>query len=170
MEDQKLSSNFMLHEAERSATAARNGIDNSLPVELLLSAKILAERVCEPIRAEFGSFSPTSWYRSPELEFLICQQGFLHWARISEKDPNELKVWKEYLGRKSHPKAEAVDVKIPGITNPDLFDWCERNLEFDQLILEFYTPGKPHSGWVHISYSLSGNRGEVLKRTAGSYT
>ena len=39
----------------------------------------------------------------------------------------------------------------------------ENNLDFDQLILEFYTPGDPRSGWIHISYNEDGkNRKSVL--------
>ena len=26
------------------------------------------------------------------------------------------------------------------------------NCETDQLLLEFYTPGEPNSGWIHASY------------------
>jgi len=30
---------------------------------------------------------------------------------------------------------------------------CEKaNCETDQLILEYYTPGEPNSGWIHASY------------------
>ena len=37
------------------------------------------------------------------------------------------------------------------------------NLEFDQLILEFYQQGKPSSGWVHCSYKTDGNnRGKIM--------
>ena len=36
------------------------------------------------------------------------------------------------------------------------------NLEFDQLILEFYRKGDPKSGWVHVSYNEANNRKEVL--------
>ena len=36
------------------------------------------------------------------------------------------------------------------------------NLDFDQLILEFYTPGIPDSGWVHVSYKTEGNRQSIL--------
>ena len=38
----------------------------------------------------------------------------------------------------------------------------EENTDFDQLILEFYTPGEPNSGWVHVSYIESGNRKQSL--------
>ena len=32
-------------------------------------------------------------------------------------------------------------------------EWITKNLDFDQLILEFYVPDDPSSGWVHVSYS-----------------
>jgi hypothetical protein len=41
-----------------------------------------------------------------------------------------------------------------GTDNAELADWIYSNLEFDQLILEFYTPGEPNSGWIHCSYTL----------------
>ena len=44
----------------------------------------------------------------------------------------------------------------------DVAKWIEENLEFDQLILEFYTPGIPDSGWVHVSYNSEENRKSVL--------
>ena len=31
-----------------------------------------------------------------------------------------------------------------------------------KLILEFYTPGVPDSGWVHVSYKTEGNRKSIL--------
>ena len=40
--------------------------------------------------------------------------------------------------------------------------WISENCDFDQLILEFYTPGVPDSGWVHVSYKSVGNRKSVL--------
>ena len=37
------------------------------------------------------------------------------------------------------------------------------NLEFDQLISEFYTDQHPDSGWVHCSYKVDGkNRKQCL--------
>ncbi len=50
-----------------------------------------------------------------------------------------------------HCKGEAVDIECPGVAN-----------YFDQLILEFYTPGIPDSGWVHVSYVGANNRANVL--------
>jgi hypothetical protein len=33
------------------------------------------------------------------------------------------------------------------------------------LILEFYTPGVPDSGWVHVSYVAEDNKKQVLTAT-----
>jgi zinc D-Ala-D-Ala carboxypeptidase len=41
-------------------------------------------------------------------------------------------------------------------------EWIQNNLEYDQLILEFYTLGIPDSGWVHVSYIPEGNRKQSL--------
>jgi hypothetical protein len=61
-----------------------------------------------------------------------------------------------------HCKGEAVDIECPGTGNYDVAKWIEETLEFDQLILEFYTPGIPDSGWVHVSYKSEGNRKQSL--------
>jgi zinc D-Ala-D-Ala carboxypeptidase len=39
------------------------------------------------------------------------------------------------------------------------------NLNFRQVILEFYTPGIPDSGWVHVSYNPSDNKKQALTAT-----
>jgi hypothetical protein len=49
----------------------------------------------------------------------------------------------------------------------DLARWIEQTLDFDQLILECYTPGEPESGWVYCSYRSAGvNKKESLTYTA----
>ena len=49
-------------------------------------------------------------------------------------------------------KAEAADFECLGVDNAEVADWVHMNCETDQLILEFYTPGEPNSGWIHASY------------------
>ena len=51
-----------------------------------------------------------------------------------------------------HARAEAADFECPGVDNAELADWIHKNLPYDQLILEFYTPGEPNSGWIHCSW------------------
>jgi hypothetical protein len=61
-----------------------------------------------------------------------------------------------------HAKAEAADFEVVGTDNAELFDWIKNNLEPDQLILEFYTPGEPNSGWIHCSWIPEGRRASFL--------
>ena len=66
------------------------------------------------------------------------------------------------------PPCEMVEIstpEIPGVANSDLAKWIEKNTDFDQVILEFYTPGVPDSGWVHVTYNIAGNRGKSLTAT-----
>ena len=53
---------------------------------------------------------------------------------------------------KENLKNQFINIEIPGISNKELAEWIEDNLEFDQCILEFYNGIDPSSGWVHVSY------------------
>jgi zinc D-Ala-D-Ala carboxypeptidase len=48
------------------------------------------------------------------------------------------------------------------VDNKELAEWIRDNLEFDQLILEFYRDGEPDSGWVHVSWNGDENRNQSL--------
>ena len=67
-----------------------------------------------------------------------------------------------------HMSGEAADIVLPGVTRFALAQWIEQSLDFDQLILERYTPGNPNSGWVHCSYRWTGNRKQSLTLPPGS--
>ena len=62
----------------------------------------------------------------------------------------------------SMPSAEAADFEVMGTDNAELADWINKNLDYDQLILEFYTPGEPNSGWIHCSYTPDQPRKQFL--------
>lgn len=58
-----------------------------------------------------------------------------------------------------HNKGQAVDVSFPGLSRAQLYDRVlevQKLIPYDQLILEYQTPGG--NGWIHISYNISGNR------------
>jgi len=136
----RLSKNFTMAEFTKSQTAERKGIDNTPQGEHLDAAKALFENVVQPVRDEFGVTVINSGYRSPELNEAVGGSS-----------------------RSQHCKGEAADIECPGTANADLARWIVDNLEFDQLILEFYTPGIPDSGWVHVSYKADGdNRRSIL--------
>ena len=126
-----LSANFTLKELTRSDTATRLGLDNNPNNEALENLKLLCEKVLQPVRDHFGkSVTVNSGYRSPESNAAVGG------SRTSD-----------------HCKGQACDLEIDGIPNPELAQWIMDNLEYTQLILEFYTPGgDPNAGWVHVSY------------------
>ena len=125
-----LSRNFTLSELIKSDTAIRRGIKNNPNAEQIEKLKALCENILQPVRDHFGRVKITSGYRSPEL----C-------AAIGSSVNSQ------------HAKAEAADFECLGTDNAELADWIYANLDFDQLILEFYTPGEPNSGWIHCSYT-----------------
>ena len=125
----KLTPNFSLQELTKSDTAIRRGIDNEPNADQIDKLKRLCEKVLQPVRDHFGRVKVTSGYRSPELCVAIGSSL-----------------------NSQHAKAEAVDFECVGVDNAEVADWVHKNLETDQLILEFYTPGEPNSGWIHCSW------------------
>jgi uncharacterized protein YcbK (DUF882 family) len=124
-----LSRNFTLSELIKSDTAIRRGINNNPNAEQIEKLKALCENILQPVRDHFGRVKVTSGFRSPELCTAIGSSV-----------------------NSQHAKAEAADFEVIGTDNAELFDWIKNNLSPDQLILEFYTPGEPNSGWIHASW------------------
>ncbi len=135
----KLSPNFTLQEFTKSQTALRLGIDNTPEEDHLVAAQSLFLMVVQPIRDHFGPTVLNSGYRGPALNEAVGGSA-----------------------TSQHCKGEAVDLEVPGVPNAEVAEWIRDNLDFDQLILEFYTPGIPDSGWVHVSYKNEGNRKSIL--------
>ena len=135
----KLSKNFTLTEFEKSQTAIRQGLDNSMPEEHLENAKALCENVLQKVRDHFGPVIINSGYRGEALNKAVGGSS-----------------------KSQHCKGQAADIEIHSVSNYDLAKWIEKNTDFDQVILEFYTPGIPDSGWVHVTYNIEGNRGKSL--------
>ena len=70
-----------------------------------------------------------------------------------------------------HAKGQAVDLEIFGVPNIKTAYWLQNNVDFDQLIMEYYDPNDPAGGWVHISYHESdSNRKQVLTFDGKKYT
>ena len=135
-----LTRNFTLSELTKSDTAIRKGIDNNPNADQIEKLKALCENILQPVRDHFGRVKVTSGFRSVELCLAIGSSQ-----------------------NSQHAKAEAADFECVGVDNVELFDWIKNNLEPDQLILEFYTPGEPNSGWIHCSYSRNSNRQQWLR-------
>jgi hypothetical protein len=125
-----LSANFSVKELTRSDTAIRLGIDNSPGPEELENLKLLCEKVLQPVRDHFGkSVTVNSGFRNAATN--VATGG----SKTSD-----------------HVKGQACDIEIDGVPNAELAQWIMDNLDYTQLILEFYTQGQPNSGWVHVSY------------------
>ena len=137
----KLTANFSLLELTKSQTAERKGIDNTPSPEHQENLKLLCESVLQPVRDHFEQVvSVSSGYRSPEL----C-------TAIGSKITSQ------------HAKGQAADFEIFGVSNKELADYINENLEYDQLILEYWKESDPNSGWVHCSYSAGNKRKQYLR-------
>lgn len=135
-----LSKSFTLNELTKSQEALRLGIDNTPNEEQILNLKILCEKILQPVRDFYGMpVSISSGFRSPEL----CNA-------IGSSSTSQ------------HTRGEAADFEIFSIANKTLAEFIVSNLDFDQCILEFWTPSDPNSGWIHCSYNDSGNRKSYL--------
>ena len=159
----QLSTHFSVADLQRSATAARNNIDNTAPQDVIAQAKGVAQNVLEKLCAEFGAQNIVinSWFRCEALERNICQSAYVAWCRKRGMQVNEAS-WKQYFASKQHPKGNAVDLEVKGVSNSALFDWIRANLEYDQLILEFHKASIPDSGWVHVSWTSGVNRKQAF--------
>jgi len=146
----QLSKHFTLEEMEKSQTATRRNIKNKAGSGEIKNLGDLCYEVLEPVRAKFDKpVTITSGYRSPELS--------------------------EAIGSKAtsqHCSGEAVDFEIAGISNLQVALWIQNNVDFDQLILEFWKEEDkdPNSGWIHVSYKDGSNRKQVLTFDGKSYT
>ena len=137
----KLSENFSLLELTKSQTAERKGIDNTPSPTHQDNLKSLCRHVLQPIRDHFSRVvSVSSGYRSEAL----C-------IAIGSKTTSQ------------HAKGEAADFEIFGLSNKELADWINENLDYDQLILEYWKKEDPNAGWVHCSYDVSVNRKQYLR-------
>ena len=144
----KLSGHFSLAELTKSQTATRKGIDNKPTLDHIENLTELCTQVLEPTRRNFGKpMVISSGYRSEES----CE------AIGSSKNSQ-------------HAKGEAADFEMFGVDNKELAKYIKNNLVFDQLILEFYNPDDPSSGWVHCSYSKEENRKQSLLYNGKDYT
>lgn len=135
----KLSENFTLDEFLVSQTASRDGIDNIPSPEVVENLRNLVINILQPLRNKFGPMSISSGFRCPKLNTAIG-------GAVNSQ----------------HIYGMAADINVPGLGNDDLAEYIRDNMDFDQVILEFYTLGRPSSGWVHVSFNTKGNKKDVL--------
>ena len=138
----KISDHITYAEAIHSNTAKRRGIDNTPNEVQVLSMKLLADKIFEPLREWVGGpIKVNSFFRSTALNEAIGG------AASSQ-----------------HCKGQAIDIDdVYGRkTNADMYHWIQMNLDYDQMIWEFGTDMQPN--WIHVSYvSEEKNRNKCLK-------
>ena len=133
----KLSTHFSLSEFTASQTAARLGIDNTPPPEVIENLKRVAEWL-EGVRVLLGvPIFISSGYRCLALN-----------RKVGSKDTSQ------------HLTGEAVDFTAPAFGSPrHIIDRInDAGMDYDQLILEFPKNG----GWVHASYPAGKKRHQAL--------
>jgi zinc D-Ala-D-Ala carboxypeptidase len=150
----RVSKNFTLGELTKSQTALRKGINNIPDPIHLHNLHRLCDNILQPVREHFdGPVNISSGFRSVELCLAIGSSS-----------------------KSQHAKGQAADFEVLGVDNKVVAEWIRDNLDFDQLILEFYNEDDPQSGWIHCSYAgtdefgTDHNRKSVLKYDGKNYT
>lgn len=134
----RLSKNFVLSEITHSNTAKRLGIKNEPTKDHLKNLQLLIRGVVQPVRDGVGAIRVSSGYRNPTLNEAIGGSS-----------------------RSQHCKGQAVDIQHWSkgqMDNKKIYDYIlDNDIEFDQMINEF------DYSWIHISYSDTKNRKQVLE-------
>lgn len=137
---------FTLAEFERSGTATEQKIDNRVnDPAVLLNLDTLCRECLNPLREHYGMpIYVSSGYRCPQLNKAV--RGVYN-SQHMVGEAADILPW-NYLG----------DSQMTKLILKEWAEWIQRNLVFDQLLLE-------HRGtnyWLHISYRRGGgNRMEV---------
>lgn len=132
----RLTTHFDLSEFTGSQTAARKGINNTPPPEIIPALEYTAQGL-EGVRILLGvPIIISSGYRSPALNKAVGG------AKNSQ-----------------HVLGQAVDFTAPGFGTPRavMDRIVDSGMVFDQCILEF-----PPNGWVHMSFVHGGGRHHAL--------
>jgi putative chitinase len=139
----QLTEHFTLGEMIVSPTAKRLGIPNTPTPAHIENMRYCCEKILEPVRAKFGPVTINSSYRAPLVNKAVGGSA-----------------------TSQHVNGQAIDFEVKGVDNKKVADWVADNLEFDQVILEFYAAGDKNSGWVHASIKKEGgNRKQRLVAT-----
>ena len=138
----KISDHITYAEAIHSNTAKRKGIDNTPNEVQVLSMKLLADKIFEPLR---------KWVNGP-----IKVNSFFRSIALNESIGG--------AASSQHCKGQAIDIDdvYGGKSNAEMYKWIQENLNYDQMIWEFGTDTQPN--WIHVSYvSEEENRNKCLK-------
>ena len=144
---------FKLIEFFKSAKAAALGIDNTPKGEYEKNLVALTDFVLDPARKAWGSpINVTSGFRCQELNRTVGGAG-----------------------KSQHLTGETADIvsggsKVSKKYNHDLGVLIAKQGKFDQLIFEDCGKNDLNPKWIHVSYSRTHNRGQILKMVGGRYS
>ena len=140
----KLAPNFSLKELTASQTAERLNIRNEPDQQQLVNLVHLCTHVLQPVREHYGKVVTVS----SGLRVLKLNKA------IGSSDKSQ------------HVLGQACDFEIYGLDNHLVAQFIAEKLDYDKLILEFYTP--PNGGWIHVSYDMHNNRKEIMTASRDS--
>ena len=127
-----------------SQTAERLNIKNKPDQQQLVNLVHLCTHVLQPVRNHYEKVvTVSSGLRVLELN-----------KAIGSSDKSQ------------HVLGQAVDFEIYGLDNHLVAQFIAEKLDYDKLILEFYS--KPNGGWIHVSYNMFNNRKEILTASRDS--
>ena len=128
---------FRYIEFIKSQTAIRHGIRNMPPNEQCwISIEKLAQNILQPVRSHFGRIRITSGFRTVKLCLMIGSSAGSNHTRGQAAD------------------IEPINSKIKLF---DILEWIHNNLDYRELIAEFFP-----TGWVHVAYREGAND-KILK-------
>jgi zinc D-Ala-D-Ala carboxypeptidase len=134
----RLSENFDLAELQVSQTAARRGLSNVAPMEIVPNLRRLVDLILQPLRDALGRpIVVTSGYRSPAVNAAVGGAA-----------------------NSAHMRGLAADIIVPGMSVRDVCREVVRlGLPFDQVIAEF-------GEWCHVAVAPGGREPRREQLTA----
>ena len=151
--NQEIGKYFKLKHLIYSTTARDNSINNMPGIdgspsqsEIINNLKLLMNNIVDKIIdiPRYSNLTITSGYRCLELNKLLGG------SNVSQ-----------------HIYGQAVDIRVPGISTGELYNYIYENLSWDQLIWEY--PEKENNSWVHISYGLQNRNKTTLASSEDIY-
>ena len=127
-------------------TQTTTGIINDPTPTVIKALKSLDDNILIPITNEFGTMLINSAYRNRAVNTAITGST-----------------------TSQHQFGEAVDFDAVkgGKELNKVFTWIAENLTFGQLIWEKGNSSNPQ--WIHVSYSVNGNKGQLLNYNGSDY-
>lgn len=134
----RLSPNFTLYEFCYHPVADYHDWYNIPDARGIVLLRLLCRQILQPVRDHFGR--PVRIVKGFTCPRLGRQLG---------DAPNS-----------THLTGLGVDFKIRGISPRSVVKWIAENLEYDIMMFEFddYSPLCHDDPWIHVSYSVNGNR------------